>query len=61
MVLQKKIAEAAALKCGKRPSGTVAGLSLQLQGCVSMKLLKQFIQQETVLTAAAVLLSLIHI
>ena len=54
MVLQKKIAEAVALKYGKRPSGTVAWQPLQLQGCVSMKL-KQFIQQETILTAAAVL------
>ena len=54
MVLQKKIAEAVALKYEKRPSGTAAGQPLQLQGCVSMKL-KQFIQQETVLTAAAVL------
>ena len=44
----------AALKYEKRPSGIAAGLPLQLQGCVSMKL-KQFIQQETVLTAAAVL------
>ena len=55
MVLQKKIAEAVALKYEKRPSGTAAGQPLQPQGCVSMKLLKQFIQQETVLTAAAVL------